>query len=85
MRTANINKTKNLALELREECKQYDFGLQDSICSSEDSKLAIEKYQENRPAKWLDLFKNMFPIQQQLTQMNGCLNLTLCFRLCSTG
>ena len=61
MRVADVNKIKNIAPELRNECKQLDFGLQDSLCKSEDIKLAMKNYQDHRPKKWLELFQNVFP------------------------
>ena len=61
MRVADVNKIKNIAPELRNECKQFDFGLQDSLCKSEDIKLAMKNYQDHRPKKWLELFQNVFP------------------------
>ena len=49
------------ALELLHECKSYDFGLDETYCTSEDVKISMDRYKSHRPPKWLQFIKNMFP------------------------
>ncbi|KAK4291456.1 hypothetical protein Pmani_035718 [Petrolisthes manimaculis] len=52
---------QKIALELLHECKNYDFGLEATYCTSEDVKLSLDHYRSHRPQQWLQFMKFMFP------------------------
>ena len=60
-RQAGTKAAKSLSDELLLECKEYDFGLKSTYCTSEDLALSMQHYTENRPQKWLAFFKRLFP------------------------
>ena len=61
LRSHAINKVKSVADELRSEVKAFDFGLDDSICNGDDVNLSMDKYKSNRPKKWLEFVRYLFP------------------------
>ena len=49
------------AQNLRTECENYDFLLDSSYRDSNDIKLSIKKFEENRPETWKQFFDAFFP------------------------
>ena len=52
---------QEIALELLRECKNYDFGLDATYCTSEDVKISMNRYISHRPKQWMKFMKYMFP------------------------
>lgn len=71
---------KNVAEELRSECKNYDFGLQDTYCTSEDLKLSEDEYQKNRPQKWLAFMEALFPMTSGKNSKEWLLKFDMAFQ-----
>ena len=61
LRSSDKSSPKNCAIELLRECKNYNFGLNLTYCTSEDVKVSMEHYRLHRPEQWMQFIKNMFP------------------------
>ena len=55
------NSFKMIANDLLNECKEYNFQLDYTYCTSDDLAISMSNYTRNRPKKWLEFMKLMFP------------------------
>ena len=53
------------ALELLHECKSYDFGLDETYCTSEDVKISMDRYKSHCPPKIAPVHQEHVPKHQQ--------------------
>lgn len=53
------------ASELRNECKSYEFALDQSYCDASDVMLSYESYKNNRPTAWELFFDTLFPSRKK--------------------
>ena len=56
---------KSYAEKLREESRSYDFGLNNSHCSSEDLLISLNQLTENHPMAWTTFFNAIFPYRKK--------------------
>ena len=52
----NTDVTVECAKLLREECKTFDFGLDNSYCDGDDVSISYESFKRKRPAEWEKFF-----------------------------
>ena len=60
-RLRSTDTIKECAQKLRDECKQYQFELDETYKLAEDCDLSYDKYTTNRPASWVKFFSTLFP------------------------
>ena len=66
--TENIRSTdviKLCAEQLREECKNYKFDLDETFNLAEDCDISYENFTKNRPNSWVKFFDTLFPYRNQ--------------------
>ena len=56
---------KSCAEKLREECRNYNYGLNNSYCSSEDLSVSLCQLTENHPMAWTTFFNAIYPYRQK--------------------
>jgi hypothetical protein len=61
LRSSEKSGPQKCALELLHECKNYEFGLDATYCTSQDVKLSMDRYRSHRPQQWMQFMKYMFP------------------------
>ena len=71
---------RDVAKVLRAECKNYDFGLQSTYCTSDDLKLSMSDYQHNRPKKWLEFIRDLFPATSSKNSKEWLLKFDVIFQ-----
>lgn len=81
LRTKQRQQLKELGTVLRDECKNLDFGLKDSVCNSNDVKLSLQHYKKNRPQTWVRLFKCIFENMQSTQSEQWLLRFDTIFQI----
>jgi len=55
-----MSPVQQAANELAQELKEYNFGLQKSLCEPQDLELSMESFNDNPPPKWTEFCLSMF-------------------------
>ena len=55
----NTDPMKGCTTLLRTELRQYDFGLENSFCDSDDLRVSFNQYLQNRPKMWSTFFSEL--------------------------
>ena len=61
LRSSEKSGPQKCAMELLNECKNYEFGLDATYCTNEDVKISMDRYKSHRPQQWMQFMKYMFP------------------------
>ena len=61
LRSSEKSGPQMCALELLHECKNYEFALDATYCTSDDVTLSMDHYRSHRPQQWMQFIKYMFP------------------------
>ena len=60
----NADPIEDCAKLLRQECKAYDFGIDNSYCDANDLNLSFESFKSNRPSMWAKFFLKMLDARE---------------------
>ena len=58
----SVDPIEECAKLLGQDCKAYDFGLDNSYCDADDLRISFKSYEKNRPSVWTRFFMKMLDV-----------------------